>query len=312
MNYKDEIARARYLISATFGELVFKEDTHQYFLPQLDGSMKEYACVSNYTKQWDQTDFKKIAETYVKNHPDEKDSEGNPITPESVRAGWRKRGEDACEMGTQVHEFAESLGWLSNNEAEKICLSAKPQYNPMTNQLEPLMGYDKLSLKEQAVKKFWDDMATAPQFKDLHFVMAETKVYTSVGPYSEQYNNNYAGTFDLLLYYDDPKGINSGFVIGDYKSNSGTLTKPFVRKNKQVLAYPFEDLFEEPQGHYTLQLSCYQIPLEAIGLRVIGRRLIHLTDKGEYKLIPLPDVTSRIKDSLRGPYISPEELNRED
>lgn len=174
-------------------------------MPQPDGSQLEVGCVSNFIKQFDQTDFRKVAENYAKK---------NGQTADYWRKKWAEKGKDACNMGTQVHEFAESLGWLRNGEAEKICQSARSQYNPLTNQLEPLVGYDKLSLKEQAVARFWEEL-----HPDLHFVMAENKIVTSLGPLAEKdYKHNYAGTFDLLLYYDnkvDPQ--NSGFVIGDYK-----------------------------------------------------------------------------------------------
>jgi hypothetical protein len=491
MDFRDEIARARFLINDTFRNVVFKEDTHQYFIPQPDGSQLEIGCVSNFAKQFESTDFNKIAENYAKNHGE---------TAEYWKSKWAEKGRDACIMGTQVHEYAESEGWLRNGEAEKICQSAKSQYNPLTNKLEPLAGFDKLSLKEQAVKKFWDNI-----HPNLHFVMAETRVATGIGPYAETgYNQNYAGTFDLLLYYNDPVNqANSGFCIFDWKGlpldtpiptiegyinmgdlkegmtvfdkdgnpckilhcsvvhynpcckiifdngeeiisdidhrwlvlvgneekvmttkeirdysgketlvipkakalnlgdrelpedpkifgeklgkgeysyipydyilsspeqklellssyfnitkeyNSGvgellnssggfdriiksvedcemvptrcievdspshtylctkkfivthntnsSLVNGFARKNKNMMLSPFEDLVDESQGHYTIQLSCYQIPLEAIGLKIIARRLIHLDDKGNFTLVPLPDVTDKIRSVLKKP-----------
>ena len=65
-----------------------------------------------------------------------------------------------------------------------------------------------------------------------------------------------------------------------------------------MLLHPFEDLYAEAQSLYTLQLSCYQIPLEDIGLKVIGRRLIHLKEDGTYEKIPLPDVTKELRNTF--------------
>ena len=47
-----------------------------------------------------------------------------------------------------------------------------------------------------------------------------------------------------------------------------------------------------------LQLSCYQIPLEDIGLKVIGRRIIWLKDDGTYEKISLQDVTQKLRKTL--------------
>lgn len=65
-----------------------------------------------------------------------------------------------------------------------------------------------------------------------------------------------------------------------------------------MLYPPFDDLYDESLGLYTLQLSCYQIPLEDIGLKVIARRIIHLKDDGTYELIAVPNVTDKLRKIL--------------
>jgi hypothetical protein len=76
------------------------------------------------------------------------------------------------------------------------------------------------------------------------------------------------------------------------------LIKDFSRARDKMLLHPFERFYDEAQSLYTLQLSCYQIPLEDIGLKVIGRRLIHLKEDGTYEKIPLPDVTKELRNTL--------------
>jgi hypothetical protein len=66
----------------------------------------------------------------------------------------------------------------------------------------------------------------------------------------------------------------------------------------KFLLPPFGELYEESLSYYTLQLSAYQIPLEDIGLKVIGRRIIWLKDDGTYELIPIKCVTDRLRDAL--------------
>jgi hypothetical protein len=76
------------------------------------------------------------------------------------------------------------------------------------------------------------------------------------------------------------------------------LRKDFSRENGKMLLPPFGDYFEEPLSYYTAQLSCYQIPLEDIGLNIIARRIVWLKDDGTYELIPLNDVTERLRSVL--------------
>jgi hypothetical protein len=60
----------------------------------------------------------------------------------------------------------------------------------------------------------------------------------------------------------------------------------------------FDDLYDESYGLYTIQQSCYQIPLEDIGLKVIGRRLIWLKDDGTYENVRLKDYTKQLREVL--------------
>ena len=179
------------------------------------------------------------------------------------------------------------MAWLRNGHPELITEDCKSKFIADKNWLIPTRN------KEESVIKFWDDLP--PSF---HFVLAETKVYSGVNPNVEKLNQNYAGTFDLLFYYkDENDDSKSGLVIFDYKTNA-ELKKEFSRSNGKMLLPPFEDLYEEPLSYYTLQLSCYQIPLEDIGLKVIGRRIIWLKDDGTYEKIPLSDVTQKLRKVL--------------
>jgi hypothetical protein len=58
---------------------------------------------------------------------------------------------------------------------------------------------------------------------------------------------------------------------------------------------PFQDFPDEPLSHYTLQLSCYQMGIQQLGLPVSHRIIIWLKDDGTYELINVPDVTDRLK-----------------
>ncbi len=83
----------------------------------------------------------------------------------------------------------------------------------------------------------------------------------------------------------------------DYKTN-GSLTNDFSRGMGKRFIEPFDELYDEALSSYKLQLSAYQMPLEDIGLKVVGRRIIWLKDDGTYELIPIEDYTSKLREAL--------------
>ena len=119
-------------------------------------------------------------------------------------------------------------------------------------------------------------------------VLAETKVFNRNG-------TPYAGTFDILFYYvDAPNSPKNGLCIWDYKTNKDL----FNNFQGQTLLWPFNDLLDQNESYYTLQLGCYQIPMENLGYKVIGRRLIWLRPDGTYEKIKIPEITNRLREAL--------------
>ena len=267
-----EVTEIRNLILNSFNELIFIEDGHKYFLRG-----EELQSVSHVTHQFEpQSDWDAIATNYALKHGE---------TKEYWQEQWRYNSLKATIRGTLTHEYGESIAWLRNGFPERICQSCLCKH--VDNWMVPTHP------KEEAILKFWDELPP-----NLHFVLAETKVYSGVNPNLPQLNKNYAGTFDLLFYYKHPiDDSKSGLLVCDYKTNK-ELTKEFSRAKDKMLLHPFENLYDEAQSLYTLQLSCYQIPLEDIGLKVIGRRLIHLKDDVTYEKIALPDVTKELRNTL--------------
>ncbi len=279
MSALKEVERTRELILGTFNKLQFIEETHQYFLPKENGDLIELDCVSHVTHKFQEPfDSEKIATNYAIKHGETKDYWLDK---------WRYNSLKATTTGTLVHEFGESMAWLRNGHPERVTESCKCKLHEKEGWLIPTRT------KEEAIIKFWDDL-----HPNLHFVLAETKVYSGSHENAVKLNQDYAGTFDLLMYYHDennPK--NSGLVIMDYKTNVD-LYKDFSRQNNKMLYPPFNNMYNENLSLYTLQLSCYQIPLEDIGLKVVGRRIIWLKDDGTYELLPVPDVTKKLKSVL--------------
>lgn len=138
--------------------------------------------------------------------------------------------------------------------------------------LKPTTGYEK------AIVNFWKDL---PDF--IIPIVLEAKMY------HKKYR--FAGTSDILLYDTRDNSI----IIADYKTNKD-LFKNF---NDQRMQYPFSYLKCSPFGHYTLQLSYYQILLEQVpGVKVKNRRLIWLKADGTYAMYDTDNVTEELKKEL--------------
>ena len=270
-----EVTEIRNKILNEFKDLTFIEEGHKYFL-----NGQQLPSVSEVTHKFCQYPFDSEAQAirYAETHGE---------TAEYWMDKWKFTNLKATVSGTLVHEFGESLGWLRNGHPELITDSCKPKYVKDKNWLIPTRP------KEEAILKFYDELN-----ENLHFVLAETKVYTGKNKELTNLKQDYAGTFDILFYYKDPNNDEkSGLVIMDYKTNSD-LYNEFNRSNGVMMYAPFTDMFSEAFGGYTLQLSAYQLPLEDIGLKVIARRIIWLKDDGTYEIIPVKDVTNTLREVL--------------
>ena len=269
-----EVTEIRTNILERFKDLIFVEEGHKYYLNGVD-----LPSVSAITHQFEEPfDNEKAAENYAKKHGE---------TPQHWKDEWKFKNLVATTTGSLVHEYGESIAWVRNGHPERITDYCKSKYYKDKNWLIPTRN------KERAVLKFWDELPP-----NLHFVLAEAKVYSNSNPDIEQLKQQYCGTFDLLFYYKHPTDdTKSGLVIFDYKTN-GDLYNEFNRSHNKMLYPPFNDFVQEALSNYTLQLSCYQIPLEDMGYKVLGRRIIWLKEDGTYEKIPLKDVTATLRKVL--------------
>lgn len=273
-NEPQEVTDIRNKILSSFDKLVFVEEGHKYFL---EG--KEMPSVSSITHKFSAPFEEQLqAERYAAKHGE---------TAEYWLDKWKYNSLKATTTGTAVHLFGETMAYVKNGLVDMIPDGCKYQYIKEKNWLVPTRP------KEEAIVKFYEELD-----ENLHFVLAETKVYTGLNKQLTDLNQDYCGTFDLLMYYKHPTNDSkSGLIILDFKTNK-ELTKEFSRSKGKMLYPPFDDLYDESLGLYTLQLSCYQIPLEDIGLKVIARRIIHLKDDGTYELIAVPNVTDKLRKVL--------------
>lgn len=263
-----------------FNGLTFIEEGHKYFL-----NGKEMECVSNVAHLFQQhLDTKLLAEqTFERNFNNNK-SKYFQMSVDEIITMWNKISNDACNHGTLIHEFGESAFYYMTGQYDKILPNFK-------DRITKDGGFKAISEKEEAVVKFYEEIP-----KCIVPILAETKVFVEYEHYG------YAGTFDILFYYDaeldNKTNDKSGLLILDYKTNVD-LYKNF---KEQKLLQPFNDLLDMPLSVYKLQLSLYENALYKIGLKVVGRRILWLKNDGEYEKINLESYRQKIDDELKKIY----------
>ena len=258
----------------SFKGLVFVEEGHKYYL-----NGNEITCVSNVTHLF-QEHFDaptKARETFERNF-NNPDSKYYRMTAEEIEEAWRLNSKQACEHGTERHEFAESCFYYMTRQYDKIL----PEFK---DRLTEDGGFLAIQPKEEAAVRFYEDMPVC-----VVPILAETKVYDE--------ELGYSGTFDLLCYYDaeleGKPASRSGLMVLDWKTNKD-LYKNFAGK---TLLPPFNGLLDMPISLYKLQLSLYQNCLEKIGMKVVARRIMWLRPSGEYDKISLEPYVVKLREAL--------------
>lgn len=270
-----EVTQIRENILNSFNKLEFVEEGHKYYLPNKNGEKEELISVSALTKLFEEEqDWDAIAARYALKHD---------MKLEDVQRMWLENNLLATNSGTGAHLYGEQWTHFLLNQPEKIDPVILPQYEK---------GYlIPHSPKEHAIMNFYEDLFNV---ETIYPVLAETRVYIGI---NDKYNlkTKYAGTFDML-FATKIKG-KWKLLIYDFKTNKD-LYSNFNRNYNKTLLTPFNDLYDEPLGHYTIQLSAYQLALMQLDYEIADRKLIWLKDDTTYEKISLPDVTDKIITSL--------------
>lgn len=268
------IEEARNILFDKFSNIEFIEEGHKYYV-RIGKKRDSYTSVSNIIKKYIvpfETD--KVATNYAIKHNLNKDD---------VLRDWKYNNLCSTISGSRTHLYGEGYTWLKSNCIDKIPSEIYKQYVKEENWLIPT------SHKEESVKKFYDELSPSIQPVGAEFIMSSQ--------YIENCNLKICGTADILFYYNHPTDENkSGFIIGDWKTNKDLFSK-YKRDNKITMYPPFDDMIDEDFSHYTLQFNLYQLMMESVGIKIIGRRLIWLKDDG-YQIFKINDITDKVRKIL--------------
>ena len=267
------VTETRAMILREFEDLEFYEEGHLYLLHG-----QSLCSVSGIGHRFIREPFDEVAQSI-------RYAEKNGMTPAFWLQQWKQNAFRATTLGTKTHEFGESLAYLKAGHPELIRPSIQSQYMAEYGYLAPIHP------KEEAVCRFLNDLP-----RSMHLVLNETKVYSGKNPTpARNLKELICGTFDMLYYYDgDGNPDKAGFVVLDYKTNA-SLYSEYNQKVHRTLLPPFDRMIEQDLSLYTIQLSLYALMLEDIGLPVIARRIVWLTNEGKYQMIPVPDVSEMLR-----------------
>lgn len=270
------VTAARAMILREFEDLEFYEEGHLYLLHG-----QSLCSVSGIGHRFIREPFDEVAQSI-------RYAEKNGMTPAFWLQQWKQNAFRATTLGTKTHEFGESLAYLKAGHPELIRPSIQSQFMEEYGYLAPIHP------KEEAICRFLCDLPSS-----MHLVLNETKVYSGKNPIpARNLKEQICGTFDMLYYYDgDGNPAKAGFVVLDYKTNA-SLYSEYNQRVHRTLLPPFDNYIEQDLSLYTIQLSLYALMLEDIGLPVIARRIVWLTNEGKYQMIPVPDVSEMLRTVL--------------
>ena len=206
----EKYEKIREKILTSFNDLVFVDEGHRYFVG--DRELQSVSVVTHlYKKHFDSVlESKKTSER----NWDNPKSKYYRMTPEEILAQWQKKSADACSRGTSIHLFGEMSFYYMIGQYEQILPEFRDRFTPDG-------GFESRCKEEDAVVKFYQDIP-----KCVVPILAETRVYDK--------DLGYAGTFDILFYYDaelDNKTVSeSGLMVMDYKGLD--VNTPIFTQNK--------------------------------------------------------------------------------
>ena len=262
-------------------ELTFIEDTHTYFMKDVDGVVKNnFPSVSKV--------LKKFYPEFPTDEAAEKKSKGDPVVKQQLIEEWAAAGDYSTNMGSRVHFFL-----------EKNLIESSGNYKEVR---QPIFDCDITQILKG------DSMITAGSkflklMKEREVVLLDTEIvlgHPELG---------YTGQPDKVWLVINKKKDGFGLLITDWKTNkpknfeSNNFTKPMFK--------PFQNLPNTALGHYYVQLPLYgKLILKMLegtkyeNMKLYGCIVVLLQEDSEFKEFRVPQdvidtvMTMNVKDYL--------------
>lgn len=208
-------------------ELTFIEDTHTYYMKDLDGKIKNsFPSVSKILKKFYE-EFDSETISYNK-------ANGDPEIQQKLLADWKAAGDYSTNMGSRVHYMLEKKLIEDYGNYKEV---RQPIFECDFTQI--LKGDSMINAGNKYLKLM----------KERNTILLDTEIvlgHPEIG---------YTGQPDKVWIVENKQKTGFGLLITDWKTNKPKNFMPnkFTKKMK----YPFQDIDDTALGHYYLQLPFY-------------------------------------------------------
>lgn len=208
-------------------ELTFVEDTHTYYMKDLNGEIKtNFPSVSKVLKKFYE-EFDSETISYNK-------ANGDPEVQQKLLAEWKAAGDYSTNMGSRVHYMLE----------KKLI----EDYGSYKEVRQPIFECDFTQILKG------DSMINAGT-KYLKLMNERNTILLDTEIVLGHPELGYTGQPDKVWLVENKQKTGFGLLITDWKTNKPKNFMPnkFTKKMK----YPFTDVDDTALGHYYLQLPFY-------------------------------------------------------
>ena len=208
-------------------ELIFVEDTHTYYMKDLDGNIRtNFPSVSKVLKKFYE-EFDSETISYNK-------ANGDPEVQQKLLAEWKAAGDYSTNMGSRVHYMLEKKLIEDYGNYKEV---RQPIFECDFTQI--LKGDSMINAGTKYLKLM----------NERNTVLLDTEIvlgHPELG---------YTGQPDKVWLVENKQKTGFGILITDWKTNKPKNFMPnkFTKKMK----YPFTDVDDTSLGHYYLQLPFY-------------------------------------------------------
>ena len=208
-------------------ELTFVEDTHTYYMKDMDGNIKtNFPSVSKVLKKFYE-EFDSETISYNK-------ANGDPEVQKKLLAEWKAAGDYSTNMGSRVHYMLEKKLIEDYGNYKEV---RQPIFECDFTQI--LKGDSMINAGTKYLKLM----------NERNTVLLDTEIvlgHPEIG---------YTGQPDKVWIVENKQKNGFGLLITDWKTNKPKNFMPtrFTKKMK----YPFGEIDDTALGHYYLQLPFY-------------------------------------------------------